>query len=87
MRRPPLRASTWPRARPRTSIAVSTGSRTHARNSTSPDLAEQRGGRKKLISVYTMEALSGEKEPLRAHAETGRQVFTENANEIAGLEG
>lgn len=50
-------------------------------------LTEQRGVHKKLISVYTMEARSGEKEPLRAHAETGRQVFTENAGEIEHLEG
>jgi hypothetical protein len=34
-----------------------------------------------------MKALSGEKQPLRAHAETGRQVFTENAKEIERLEG
>ncbi|MDZ3838564.1 MAG: DUF4142 domain-containing protein [Rhodospirillales bacterium] len=50
-------------------------------------LTEQRGVHKKLISVYTMEARSGEKEPLRAHAESGRQVFTENAKEIERLEG
>jgi predicted outer membrane protein len=50
-------------------------------------LTEQRGVHKKLISVYTMEARSGEKEPLRAHAEAGKQVFTENAKEIERLEG
>ncbi|MCU0895321.1 MAG: DUF4142 domain-containing protein [Rhodospirillales bacterium] len=49
-------------------------------------LTEQRGVHKKLISVYTMEARSGDKEPLRAHAETGKQLFTENANEIERLE-
>ncbi len=49
-------------------------------------LTEQRGVHKKLISVYTMEARSGEKEPLRAHAETGKQVFTESAAEIERLE-
>lgn len=49
-------------------------------------LTEQRGVHKKLISVYTMEARSGDKEPLRAHAEAGKQIFTENANEIERLE-
>lgn len=49
-------------------------------------LTEQRGAHKKLIAIYTMAARSGEKEPLRKHAEAGVQLFTENAEEIERLE-
>lgn len=49
-------------------------------------LTEQRGVHKKLTAIYTMEARAGENERLRSHADRGRQIFTDNANEIERLE-
>lgn len=49
-------------------------------------ITEQRGAHKKLVSIYTMEARAGRDERLRAHAEKGRQLFSESAAEIERIE-